>query len=83
MHSVSDTLAFAVWKDGVLVRSLSLSPHGGIAEDLGERLEFEEAYWAGEHAMPRCWARRAGAGTRSRSTRSRSEKPRCGHWSGS
>lgn len=51
MHSASDTLAFAVWNDGVVVRSLSLSPHGGITEDLGERLEFEEAYWAGKHAV--------------------------------
>lgn len=51
MHSASDSLAFAVWKNGVLERSLSLSPHGGIAEDFGDRLEFEEAYWAGEHPV--------------------------------
>jgi hypothetical protein len=49
MHSASDTLAFAVWKNGLLLRSLSLSPHGGIAGDLGDRLDFEEPYWAGEH----------------------------------
>ncbi|MBR7827913.1 hypothetical protein KDK95_16470 [Actinospica sp. MGRD01-02] len=51
MHSASDTLAFAVWKEGLLGRSLSISPHGGIAEDLGNRLGFEEAYWAGEHPV--------------------------------
>jgi hypothetical protein len=51
MHSASDSLAFAVWKEGLLGRSLSLSPHGGIAEDFGNRLEFEEAYWAGEHPV--------------------------------
>jgi hypothetical protein len=51
MHSASDAFAFALWKDGELVRSLGLSPHGGISEDLGERLEFEETYWAGEHPV--------------------------------
>src|SRR5271170_7372703 len=30
MHSVSDWVAFAVWEDGKLVRSLSLSPGSGI-----------------------------------------------------
>jgi hypothetical protein len=51
MHSGTDWLAFAVWKDGVLVRSLSLSPHGGILEDIGERLPFEAPYWAGERPV--------------------------------
>ncbi|MBR7832068.1 hypothetical protein KDL01_02290 [Actinospica durhamensis] len=51
MHSVSDTLAFAVWKQGELVRSLSLSPHGGITENIGEPLPFEKPFWAGEHAV--------------------------------
>ncbi|MEV6995704.1 hypothetical protein AB0N87_42395 [Streptomyces sp. NPDC093228] len=41
MHSVVDWLAFAVWDDGKLVRSLSLSPDSGIIEDIGERLPFE------------------------------------------
>jgi hypothetical protein len=49
MHSVVDWLAFAQWKDGQLVRSLSLSPDSGILEDIGERLTFEEPYWAGRH----------------------------------
>jgi hypothetical protein len=48
MHSVVDCLAFAVWEDGRLVRSLSLSPDGGIAESIGESLRFELPYWAGE-----------------------------------
>lgn len=50
MHSVVDWFAFAVWRNGVLVRSLSLSPDSGILEDLGERLPFELPYWAGQHA---------------------------------
>ncbi|MEZ0109707.1 hypothetical protein ABH920_003721 [Catenulispora sp. EB89] len=51
MHSVVDFLAFAIWKDGVLIRSLSLSPDSGIIEDIGERLPFEGPYWSGEHPV--------------------------------
>lgn len=46
MHSVVDWLAFAVWEDGHLVRSLSLSPDSGIIENIGEPLPFELPYWA-------------------------------------
>jgi hypothetical protein len=49
MHSVVDWLAFAVWRDGNLLRSLSLSPDSGILEDIGARLPFEAPYWAGDH----------------------------------
>ena len=49
MHSAVDWLAFAVWQDGQLVRSLSLSPDSGVMEDIGTRLPFEEAYWSGLH----------------------------------
>ncbi|MCX5526525.1 hypothetical protein AB0L47_14115 [Streptomyces bobili] len=49
MHSVVDWLAFAVWENGRLVRSLSLSPDDGIMENIGEPLPFEQSYWAGEH----------------------------------
>jgi hypothetical protein len=51
MHSVTDWLASAVWTDGKLVRSLSVSPHRGIGEDIGERLPFEAPYWRGEHPV--------------------------------
>jgi hypothetical protein len=51
MHSVVDWLAFAVWEDGTLVRSLSLSPDGGILENIGEPYDFELPYWAGEHPV--------------------------------
>ncbi len=45
-HSVVDWAAFALWEDGVLRRSLSVSPDDGIIEDIGERLPFEAAFWA-------------------------------------
>lgn len=47
MHSVVDWLAFAVWDNGVLVRSLSLSPDSGIMENIGEPFDWEAPYWAG------------------------------------
>nr|WP_239314193.1 hypothetical protein [Plantactinospora mayteni] len=51
MHSVSDWLCFAVWENGELVRSLSLSPDAGIGENIGEPYDFELPYWAGEHPV--------------------------------
>ncbi|MFF9199691.1 DUF6928 family protein [Streptomyces sp. NPDC014779] len=51
MHSVSDWLAFAVWESGRLVRSLSLSPDGGIAENIGAPFPFEAPYWAGDRGV--------------------------------
>ena len=51
MHSVVDWLAFAIWEDGTLVRSLSLSPDSGIMENIGDPLPFERPYWAGERAV--------------------------------
>lgn len=47
MHSVVDWFAFAIWKDGKLQRSLSLSPDSGVLQDIGARLPFEEPYWNG------------------------------------
>lgn len=47
MHSVVDWFAYAVWQEGVLVRSLSVSPDDGVMEDIGERRKFEEPFWAG------------------------------------
>jgi hypothetical protein len=52
MHSVVDWFCFAVWEDGRLVRSLSLSPGSGIRENIGEPYDFEVPYWAGEHSVP-------------------------------
>jgi hypothetical protein len=48
MHSVVDWFAFAIWENGKLVRSLSLSPDSGIIENIGAPLSFERSYWAGE-----------------------------------
>jgi hypothetical protein len=49
MHSTVDWFAYAVWKDGKLQRSLSLSPDSAVIEDLGTRVPFEEPFWSGEH----------------------------------
>lgn len=51
MHSVVDWLGFAVWEDGELVRSLSLSPDGGVTENIGDPYDFELPFWAGEHPV--------------------------------
>lgn len=52
MHSVVDWFAFAVWTDGELVRSLSISGgEGRIIEDIGQRLSFEPPYWEGTHPV--------------------------------
>jgi hypothetical protein len=49
MHSVTDWFAYAIWENGILVRSLCLSPDDGIAENIGDPLPFEAPFWAGEH----------------------------------
>lgn len=51
MHSSVDALCFAVWDDGELVRSLSVSPDGGIGENIGKPYAFELPYWAGTHPV--------------------------------
>jgi hypothetical protein len=57
MHSVVDWLAFALWTNGKLVRSLSLSPDNGIIEDIGQRLHFEEPFWSGRNPVTQAAAR--------------------------
>ncbi|MFN7922691.1 MAG: hypothetical protein U0Q16_21480 [Bryobacteraceae bacterium] len=52
MHSVVDWFAYAKWTGGMLTRSLSLCPDDGILEDIGQRLPFEEPFWAGHHPVP-------------------------------
>ncbi|MBF6241035.1 hypothetical protein IU474_28720 [Nocardia otitidiscaviarum] len=52
MHSTVDWLAFAMWSNGRLVRSLSLAPDHGIIENIGEPMEFEQPYWTGKHLRP-------------------------------
>jgi uncharacterized protein DUF6928 len=51
MHSVVDWFAFAIWSPGDdLERALSVPPTG-IAEDVGDRLAFEEPYWSGRQPV--------------------------------
>ncbi len=50
MHSVVDWFAYGVWTpDGTLRRALSVSSDDEVIEDVGERLPFEEPFWAGAH----------------------------------
>ena len=51
MHSVVDWFAFAVWSKGELRRSLSVSPDGGVMEDIGAKMAFEFPYWASDHSV--------------------------------
>jgi hypothetical protein len=51
MHSVVAWFAFAVWHEGKLQRSLSLSPESGVLEDIGARLSFEMPYWSGDYPV--------------------------------
>lgn len=47
MHSVVDWFAYGLWIQGELVRSLSVSPDGGVKEDEGTPLSFETSFWSG------------------------------------
>ena len=49
MHSVVDWFAYAIWRNGELIRSLSISPDRGVAENIGEALDFEQPFWSGNH----------------------------------
>jgi hypothetical protein len=51
MHSVDDSFAYAVWNDGELVRSLSVSLARGIIEDVGEPFECERPFWPARRAF--------------------------------
>jgi hypothetical protein len=48
---VVDFLAFGLWRDGRLVRALSISPDNGIQEQIGVPLAFESPYWTGQKAV--------------------------------
>jgi len=48
---VVDWFAYAIWDDGVLLRSLSLAPGTGVIEDIGAPQPFEARFWAGEHPV--------------------------------
>jgi hypothetical protein len=50
-HSVVDWLAFGLWRNGELVRALSVSPDNGVQEQVGVPLDFERPYWDGKHPV--------------------------------
>lgn len=50
-HSVVDWCAFGLWNEGTLVRALSVSPDGGVREDIGNKLLFETPFWDGSSAL--------------------------------
>lgn len=52
MHSAVEWFAYAIWKNGTLVRSLSVSGNDGqILEDIGPRQPFEEFHWSEGHPL--------------------------------
>ncbi|HEY1136685.1 MAG TPA: hypothetical protein VGE64_04260 [Xanthomonadaceae bacterium] len=51
MYSTSDAFAFGLWRDGVLIRWISLAPDDGVVCDIGERLPFEQPYWDGQYRV--------------------------------
>lgn len=50
-HSVSDWFSFALWHEGELIRTLSLSTDDGVFEQIGDPLTFERPYWDGRFAV--------------------------------
>ena len=48
-RSVNDMTAYARWESGVLVRSLSVNPIGGVWESVGDPESFEVPFWSGSH----------------------------------
>ena len=50
-HSVVDWGAFALWRNGDLLRAVSVSPDSGIIENVGEQLPFESSFWDGSHSL--------------------------------
>ncbi|MDM5270907.1 hypothetical protein PGH07_01800 [Sulfurovum sp. zt1-1] len=52
MHSVVDWFAYAIWKNGTLIRSLSVSgADGKVLENIGPKQPFEELYWSEGHPL--------------------------------
>ncbi|WIV98012.1 DUF6928 family protein [Kinneretia aquatilis] len=49
MHSAADWLALAHWREGRLLRALSVAPDDGLIEDQGTRWAFELPFWDGVH----------------------------------
>lgn len=49
MHSGTDGVEIALWNQGTLVRAIGIDGVHGVVEDIGDRLPFEEPFWAGRH----------------------------------
>jgi hypothetical protein len=45
VHRDTQWCSYGLWRDGTLVRGLSIGRDPGVLEDVGERLDFERAYW--------------------------------------
>ena len=50
-QSTHDMFAFSRWRQGTLVRSLSVNPVGGVWETVGRRERWETPFWNGERAV--------------------------------
>jgi hypothetical protein len=48
MHGDVDWCSFGLWRDGQLVRGVSVGRDAGVLEDFGEHLDFERTYWDGQ-----------------------------------
>src|SRR5262245_15580124 len=50
-HSVVDWFAFGLWRDGRLIRSLSVSPDGGVQEQIGDPLTSKRPIGTGSFPL--------------------------------
>ncbi|GAA2124098.1 DUF6928 family protein [Actinomadura napierensis] len=53
VHSVTDWFAYAIWENGTLLRSLSLSPDSGVIESIGTPLGVRTALLGRRTPPPR------------------------------
>jgi hypothetical protein len=52
MQRLAEWFAYAIWENGTLVRSLSVSgTDGRVLEDIGPKQPFEELYWSEGHPL--------------------------------
>ena len=52
MHRAAEWFAYAIWENGTLVRSLSISgEEGKLLEDIGPRQPFETLHWSEGHPL--------------------------------
>ncbi|MFD5654011.1 DUF6928 family protein [Streptomyces sp. NPDC127039] len=51
MESSRDWASIFAWSPKGVTRSLSLSPEGGVVEDVGQRFPFEVPFWSGRRSV--------------------------------